>query len=126
MTGFLRRSPLLFVLLAGAVLLAAGCSSSGAALKADNVQLAAAPSPAKANQPVKLLVQLPEGPASAGASVDLQIDKQGQKSRLLKTDKEQTGFAVSYTFPAAGTYAVTTHISTDAGHYSFKKELKVE
>ncbi|GIP40441.1 hypothetical protein J31TS4_37210 [Paenibacillus sp. J31TS4] len=123
-----RTARLLALLLLAAMAMAAtGCGAQQSRpVKADQVQLVSEPSPAKAKEETKLLVQFTGDAAGLTGQIDIQIDKQGQKSRLLNTKKEKNGYAAAYTFPDPGQYKTVIHITNDEGHFFFRKDFYVQ
>lgn len=120
--------PLFLVLILLAIAVLSGCSGSarGDGLAFNDVRLVSEPEGPTANQPVKLIVKVDKAKyAKQDADVQLQINSNNSLPALIDTVKEGEDYAASYTFPAAGNYTITMHMSYEAEHYAYARPLKV-
>lgn len=117
-----------FAMLAVLLLLTAcGASERQQALKFSEVSLSSQPSPPAAGQETKLIVMVDNEKYSAmEGEVQFQINSKKELPKLIDAVREGDAYVSPYTFPSAGEYTITIHMSYEDEHFAYTKQLQVE
>ncbi|MFD2328990.1 hypothetical protein ACFSR7_06985 [Cohnella sp. GCM10020058] len=57
--------------------------------------------------------------------MQFQINSKNELPSLIDAVKEGDAYTSSYTFPSAGQYTITIHMSYEDEHFAFTKQLQV-
>lgn len=114
--------------IAGLSAMLAGCGAERQqGLKFSEVSISSEPSPPAAKQEAELIAEVSNAKyAAEEAEVQFQINSKNELPALIDAVREGETYKARYTFPSAGDYTITIHMSYEDEHFAFAKQLKVD